>query len=248
MRIEMGTSVVIEALAPSPATAGAALEAGFAALTEVAQRLSPQVAGSDLRQINTARVGTRVPIWAGTLEVLRFAQRLNHLSEGIFDPCLPQRPGRLADLELIEGPQPALIGHAPVALDCGGIAKGYAVDRATAALQRAGCTAGLVNAGGDLRVFGELRERLLLRRPGGAYQPLELKDAAVAVSDRDARHPPCGHRGYYVRTGAPVRARRYAAVRAPAAMTADALTKCALLCSAALSEALLNALDSQQLA
>ena len=41
-------------------------------------------------------------------------------------------------------------------IDCGGIAKGYAVDVAIATLVRAGCSAGLVNAGGDLRAFGAL--------------------------------------------------------------------------------------------
>jgi thiamine biosynthesis lipoprotein len=181
--------------------------------------------------------------------VLRFAQRLGRLSGGVFDPCLPQCPGRLTDLDLIEGPRPAVLGHARLALDCGGIAKGYGVDRAIEALRGAGGTAGLVNAGGDVRVFGALRETVLLRRADGVYQPLALQDAAVAVSDRDARHRPSGHCGYYVRTTAPAcGTRRYAAIRAPAAMTADALTKCALLCSAALSQELLNELDSERLA
>ena len=59
--------------------------------------------------------------------------------------------------------------------------------------------------------------------------------------------PPPGHRGYYARTGCRVPARRYSAVRAPDAMTADALTKCVLLCPESLSEALLNELDSEEL-
>jgi thiamine biosynthesis lipoprotein len=152
-------------------------------------------------------------------------------------------------VELIDEPRPAVIGHAPVALDCGGIAKGYGVDRAIEALRGAGGTAGLVNAGGDVRVFGPLRETVLLRRADGAYRPIELEDAAVAVSDRDARHPPSGHRGYYVRSAAPAPGTpRYAAVRAPAAMTADALTKCALLCSATLCQTLLHELGSESLA
>jgi thiamine biosynthesis lipoprotein len=248
MRIEMGTLVIIEALAASATVAAAALEVGFAALAEVAQRLHPEGPGSDLGEINRARPGVRVPIWEGTLEVLSFAERLNRLSDGIFDPCLPLHPGRLTDVELIEGVRPAAIAHAPLTLDCGGIAKGYAVDRAIEALRGSGCAAGLVNAGGDVRVFGALRERLLLRRADGACQPLKLQDAAVAVSDLDARHPPSGHRGYYVRSGSVRSVRRYAAIRAPAAMTADALTKCALLCPPALSQALLNELHGERLA
>jgi thiamine biosynthesis lipoprotein len=236
----MGTTVVIEALAASAGLAAAALEASFAALTQVAQRLHPQAAGSDLEQINNAPAGEPVAIWAGTLEVLRFAQHLNRSSAGVFDPCLPSRVGRLTDLQLIEGPVPTAIAHAPLELDCGGIAKGYAVDQAIEALRLAGCAGGLVNAGGDLRVFGASAETLLLRRPDGAYQPLELKEGAIAVSDCDARRPPCGHRGYYVRSGHADTRCRYAAVHAPQAMIADALTKCMLLCPATLSQALLE--------
>jgi len=40
------------------------------------------------------------------------------------------------------------------AIELGGIAKGYAVDRAVEVLQQEGMTAGMVWAGGDLRVFG----------------------------------------------------------------------------------------------
>jgi len=47
-----------------------------------------------------------------------------------------------------------VIPHAPVHIDLGGIAKGYAVDRALMALRTAGCRGALVNAGGDLAVFG----------------------------------------------------------------------------------------------
>ncbi len=45
------------------------------------------------------------------------------------------------------------------AIELGGIAKGYAVDRAVEVLQEQGITAGMVWAGGDLRVFGS--------KPGG---------------------------------------------------------------------------------
>ncbi len=40
-------------------------------------------------------------------------------------------------------------------LDAGGIAKGYAVDKAVEMLIQGGITAGIVDAGGDLRIFGK---------------------------------------------------------------------------------------------
>ncbi len=76
---------------------------------------------------------------------------------------------------------------------------------------------------------------------------MALKEAALAVSDRDATRAPRGHRGYYLRGGLNAGARRYAAVRAPDAMTADALTKCVLLCPPALSAELLRQLGAENL-
>jgi thiamine biosynthesis lipoprotein len=161
---------------------------------------------------------------------------------------VPAKAGRLTDLELTEAAGPAAICHAPLELDLGGIAKGFAVDCAIEALREAGCGAGLVNAGGDVRVIGATRELILLRRPDGALQPHELREAALAVSDREARQAPSGHRGYYLRIAAAPAKTRYAAIRARTAMAADALTKCALLCPAALTRSLLKALEGQRVA
>jgi len=246
MRIEMGTTLVIEARAPYPAQAGAAVEAAFAAAAEVARRLHPEAPDSDLAALGDAVPGTPVPLSAAAFAVLSFAQRLSRMSDGLFDPCLPTQPGRIGDLELHGGEAPLAIAHRPVEIDCGGIAKGYAVDAAVETLRSAGCSAGLVNAGGDLRVFGALAETLLLRGPGTGYRPVALADAAVAVSEAHASRAPPGHRGYYVRGGA-ASPRRYAAVRARDCLTADALTKCVLLGPATLSAALLEAFDAASL-
>src|SRR5262249_55132282 len=144
----------------------AAIECAFRALGEVEERLHPERDGSDLRRLNSAPPGEPVVIHPLTLAVLRFAQRLFALSGGVFDPCLPERCGRLSDLELGCAPaeRPWARCRSPLALDCGGIAKGYAVDRAVEALRAAGCASGLVNAGGDLRLFGAAPQTILLRR------------------------------------------------------------------------------------
>jgi len=89
-----------------------------------------------------------------------------------------------------------------VALDFGGFAKGYAVDCAIEALMSHGCAAGLVNAGGDLRVFGTRAEPIILRGPAGELTRIELANAALAVSDADSQRRPAEHQGYYIRAGA----------------------------------------------
>ena len=228
LRPAMGTWVAIAASADTTSSAQAAVEAAFAAVLEVERRMHPQRAGSDLARINSAELHTPIEIHVSTWELLQLAKRLNALTAGVFDPCLPCRPGRLTDLEI--GPEPWVMCRSPVALDFGGIAKGYAIDRATDALLARGCAAGLVNAGGDLRVFGDRTEAILLRRSDGTHQPLELQEAALAVSDMDAHRSPPEHQGYYLRAGsAPIR--RHAAVLAKDAATADALTKVVLLCA-----------------
>jgi FAD:protein FMN transferase len=249
MRMGLGTWVVIEASGCSAACTLQGLEDAFARIRHVEERMHPQRVGSDLLRLRQAPAGAAVAIDPATWAVLHFAQELFELSGGVFDPCLPHSAGRLCDLELSPAADtPWGAAHAPLHIDCGGIAKGYAVDCALEALRAAGCTSGLVNAGGDLRVYGPRPQALLLRRADGSYVPCELHEAALAVSDLDAANRPTEHRGYYVRAAAAARARRYAAVRAPAAMVADALTKCVVLCTPALAQAVVQELSAEILA
>lgn len=249
MRFAMGTSLVIEASAGTPLAARAGLVAAFAAVDELAQRLHPSAPGSELACLNACAPGEAVVLTRATFALLRFAQRLHRWSHGLFDPCLPERPGRMCDLELIDADPPRARVHVPVALDCGGIAKGFAVDAAVAALRRLGCSGGLVNAGGDLRVFGASWQRLWLRGSDGRARELRLRSGAVAVSEWPAHRAPSQHRGYY-RRGSPraALAAGYAAVLARRAMHADALTKCVLLAEPAAAHALLARCGARRLA
>ena len=235
LRIALGTWVAIEATATCSEEEDAAIEAAYAAIGAVEARMHPTRAGSDLAKINSAPLEFPVEVQADTWHLLRLAQQLYALTEGIFDPCLPSHPGRLPVVEIAseEEEEPTVICHAPVQLDLGGIAKGHAVDRAIATLSALGCHSGIVNAGGDLRVFGDRKESILLRRGGSAgtptFCPIDLENAALAVSDLDLPERPEEHQGYYNRVG-PTQGLRYAAVVAQDAATADALTKCVLLC------------------
>ena len=211
--------------------------------------MHPRREGSDLQRLRQAPPGTAVAIEAATWAVLNFARQLFRLSAGVFDPCLPHSAGRLGELELsADARNPWACAHAPLDIDCGGIAKGYAVDSALEALRAAGCSGGLVNAGGDLRVHGRRSQTLLLRCADGSYLPCELREAALAVSDLDAPHRPAEHRGYYVREGAATATKRFAAVRAGEAMVADALTKCVLLCAPSVTQGLLQGLSAELVA
>jgi FAD:protein FMN transferase len=218
-------------------------------IAEVEWGMHPRREGSDLARINSAPPQTCVPIADSTWHVLRLAHAVHALSEGVFDPCLPFFAGRLTDLVLSapEMKSRSALCRLPLALDLGGIAKGYAIDRAIEALRAARCKSGLVNAGGDLRVYRR-SERVLLRRADGTCAPLTLTNAAIAVSDPDlnARQRPAEHQGYYRRSAAMCPMPRYAAVVAARAAVADALTKCVLLADAASAARTLRAFRARR--
>jgi thiamine biosynthesis lipoprotein len=119
-----------------------------------------------------------------------------------------------------------------VAIDLGGIAKGFAVDRAIDVLREYGCSAGEVNAGGDLRVFGP-DESVVWIRARDAHWPIRLRDGACAVSEGVTPNRPCEHRGYYRSHATNAEATNrldWIAVTASSAMWADALTTYAMVC------------------
>jgi thiamine biosynthesis lipoprotein len=118
--------------------------------------------------------------------------------------------------------------HARLSIDLGGIAKGFAVDRAIDAMRAAGCHAGVVNAGGDLAVFGADEHDVLYRDRRGAAV-VKLLNAALATSEIDSCGRPAEHRGYYNGVDHAAIASGRVTVTAPCAAVADALTICLLI-------------------
>ena len=236
---------------------GRAIDAAFAAIAQVHRLMSFHEAGSDVSAINRLRPGQSVTIDAHTANVLRCAQLFETLSDGIFNVAcgtqlvawgqlpppadLSAASGSAASVAVLQPPARNTLAidvgllvtrHRPGLIDLGGIAKGYAVDLAMAALQGAGVATGCVNAGGDLRVFGAADFPVQIRDPGMPTQAgclLHLRNQALATSA-----------GYFssrlhegrstgalldARDGRPVAAGRSASVLAPSCMHADALTK-----------------------
>jgi thiamine biosynthesis lipoprotein len=139
--------------------------------------------------------------------------------------------GSHSDVELL--PMCRVLLRRPMLLDLGGIAKGFAVDQAIRALRRAGCSEGLVNAGGDLRRFGAQRELIHLRTPRGAIPLAELGSGALATSNPYRTQP--GHLAQPIGGIVDPRRKRLwqgrnsVSVAARSCMLADALTKVAAL-------------------
>lgn len=242
MRPAMGTFCSIELFGLEPGHAFDAIDAAFAQVERVATLMHPKRENSDIAAINAAGVGDSVRADETTWEVLVLARQCWEASRGVFDPCLPTREGQFGDLEL-RGEREVRC-QAPLELDLGGIAKGYAVDLAVKTLLAAGCHEGVVNVGGDLRAFGTGSHPIAIRHANGYLEPFELRERAIAASALENANRPEEHRGYYTRAeGAPLAT--FATVVAPSAAIADALTKCALYCEPEEMDRVAKTFDAQ---
>lgn len=176
-----------------------AIDVAFDAVARVHRLMSAHEIESDISRIN--RFGHMRPIevddW--TARVIERGLFWSRLSNGAFDMV---RAGKSAIAKGTiprhhDQPVPAA-GHwtwleiegrfvrflKPGCIDLGGIAKGFAVDRAINVLRRSGCEYGCVNAGGDLAYFGPEAMTVTLvepmrRKPAGE---IDLLEGAIATS------------------------------------------------------------------
>ena len=158
-----------------------AVKAAFAAVERVHALMNFHSAQGDLARINAAR-GEPVAVDAWTREALEQALRVSKVTGGAFDVVVPGMGATFADVAL-EGGCVRLPRGARI--DLGGIAKGFAVDRAIDALRDTGAHGGSVNAGGDLRFFGNWSGRIRVRAPGALDTSLalpRLRQRAFATS------------------------------------------------------------------
>lgn len=234
----------------------AAVDAAFAEIAAIHRLMSRQEQGTDLQAIQAARAGESIRVDRRTAEVLRLALELRAQSGGTFDPEEPDdgpcrqhvgaprqeagSPGQhagscgphtlAAPAWTVEGADCVRIHRAAVP-DLDGIAKGYAVDRAIAVLQ-AHCRSATVNAGGDLRTWGEAVVPALIRSPlvaGALLRVGSLEAGAFATSlssiDREAA-PGLASSGIRdPRAKLRRLPRMTVSVAAPACAVADPLTK-----------------------
>lgn len=223
-----------------------AIDAAFGEIAAVHRLMSFHDPESDLSRLNRAAIGDPVAVHPHTYEVLRQAMELSACSNGCFDitvgaelvkwDLLPQLAraaeslhGSWRDMELRSGNK--VVVHRPLCIDLGGIAKGFAVDRATECLRAHGAWQTVVNAGGDIRVQGKDAEQIQLSAASSQDRMavVELRDGSVASSSGHLQRRWHGGRlcGPHVdgvhRTPAP--AERFVCVIAERCIVADALTK-----------------------
>ncbi len=255
------------------------------ALDEVARIegvMSPYRDDSELSRVNASAGGEPVPVSSELLGVVTRAVEDCRATDGLMDVTfLPL--GRLWDFDAqpFEPPAPGEVEAALALVDCtaleidvqagtlrlpregmgmglGALAKGYAVDRASAVLTEAGFPAHLVNGGGDVLGRGAKPDgpwMVGIRHPrepqGGLMGRMPLRDAALVTSGDYERYVELNGERYHhvldVRTGQPARGIVAVSVMAQSAERADALATALLAAGPEEARALLERLEVEAL-
>ncbi len=233
-RVVMGTLARVIAVAADSNTAEGCIEAAFVEIEKIDELMSNYESDSEISELNRDGFRRAVVVSKSTYEVLQRSVESSKLTGGAFDVTV----GPLVDLwrsaqdtnslptdaELSEAR--SKVGYELLYLDAnetsvrfavdgmrvdlGGIAKGYALDKAVEAMQKAGAVGGMVEIGGDIRCFGlppvgQSRWRIGLQDAretgenvgtGEVLLVLELVDAAVATSGDYRRFVVIGGKKY----------------------------------------------------
>jgi len=256
----LGTFVEISLAEAAMPAAEAAVEAAFGVIARVHRLMSFHEPGSDVSRLNREACEHAVAVDPWTFEVLEAAVDLNRRSAGAFDvtvaplleklgllPRHDEQPAVRASgrdvIELSAGRRVRFRDRGRI--DLGGIAKGFAVDRAVATLREHGISAGTVNAGGDLAAFGPQPEIIDIRDPGDPGRLIcraQIRNEALATSGArfDLHRSDAAAETAVIdpTAGQPAHAVRGASVRAPSCLIADALTKVVMVAGAAAGDLL----------
>ena len=244
----LGTFVEITARGRDKRLLTRGIEAGFDAIARVNRLMSFHDPLSDVSRMNRDAFPKGVIVHPWTWQVMEASKQFAEESHGTFDITvaplltkwnyLPRRCYQFSPTatsrDIFLRPKYEVFFRRQLVVDLGGIAKGFAVDRAIEALKDTGVVAGIVNAGGDLRAFGQASQLIYVRHPAQPTRVagvVRLRERALATSGiYFARRK---HRGQHVsplldgQTGRSARELISVSVAAAECMVADALTKIA---------------------
>lgn len=253
----MGTPVQITVMEGDEARFDEAAEAAFSEISRLETIFSSYRKDSEVARINAAAGQGLIEVRPEVIEVLRKAILVAALSDGAFDPTVGAL-GRVWGPSGEKGEVPseadikkllAYVGYEGIilkehnsavglekegmAINLGGVAKGYIVEKATLALEKAGVTRAIIRAGGDMVVFQRGAEEPFTI---GIQHPREKKllgeayvyNGAVATSgDYERFFIKDGVRYHHIlnpKTGFPSRGTQSVTLVAKDPTTADALS------------------------
>jgi FAD:protein FMN transferase len=212
-KVQMGTTVTIKAVGEKK-EASSAVDAAFLEISRIESILSNYVNSSEVYTLNNeGKILNPSPEF---LELMKKSEFYNKVSQGGFDPTVqpllnlysktfgtenrPPTESEINEVKKLVNFNKVHITDSEIRLEenmsitLGGIAKGYAIDKAITVLKSKGMKAGFVNAGGDIRAFGSNMGQpwvIALQNPRNTSQHITvilIKDNAVATSGDYARY------------------------------------------------------------
>ena len=258
-RSGMGTFIEFLVATDRSVDAQGACAAAFDEVSRIEKIMSEWDKTSEVSRINAAAGVSPMEVSAELMHVLQTARRISELSDGAFDvtwaaldglwrfdqkdPKVPSDPEIAASialvgykkLKLMDSPPSAMLEQQGMAIGLGGIAKGYAVDRAAAILREKGFEDFIVYAGGDLYVSGEKAPGLPwtvgIQHPrvrGALIAAFPALGGAVVTSGDYERYIEVDGTRYHhiidLRNGKPARRSMAVTVMAKDAVMADAIS------------------------
>jgi thiamine biosynthesis lipoprotein len=284
-RIAMDTVTTITVLSPSQEKAKEAIEEGFAEIKRLETLLNYYSDESEISAVNRSSGKNPVRVSRDTFDIIRKAIGIAEETDGAFNPAIGpvmklwkfavQEPERslpsgkmisdalkLVDYRKIgmnESDYSVFLEVTGMEIDLGGIAKGYAADRAIEAIRLKGVRAALVSIAGDIKGFGSREEgrpwKVGIQNPRSTSEKeeeteiistIDLSDRAVSTSgDYQRFFIKEGKRYHHIidsRTGYPTESRLISvSVMAPEGYISDGFSTGAFVLGAAEGISLLEA-------
>jgi len=269
----MGTSISVELWHQNETLARQCSDKIFAEMVRLDVMMSPFRADSEISFINNNASSETIEVSEEIAKVIARSLYFSKISNGAFDITFASigyrydyRKRVKPSDQLIESSLPSIdyrhiilnnntlrFDHAGVRIDLGGIAKGYAVDRAIEIAKRCGIGEALISAGGDTRVLGRKRGKPWIigiqhpRKENELALVLPLSDTAISTSgDYQRFFIRDGQRIHHIinpSTGKSANASWSATVTGPDAMTTDALSTTIFVLGAVKGIALIETLN-----
>ncbi len=270
----MGTRVSVELWHEDSQLRQTCSKLAFAEMHRIDALMSPYLPESEISFINNNASITPLDISVEMSVLIERSLEFSDMSQGAFDITFASigyrydyRKHKQPSHEFIELSLPAIDYHnislkgnrikfenMLVRIDLGGIAKGYAVDRAMQIVSNCGIGEAMISAGGDSRILGKKRGKPWVigiqhpRKPSDLALVLPLSDTAISTSgDYQRFFIKDGQRVHHIidpETGRSASQSWSTTVIGPDALTTDALSTTIFVLGAEKGLALIETLEN----
>jgi thiamine biosynthesis lipoprotein len=175
----MGTFARVVVIAKDKKTAQKCAKNAFEEIDKVDNLMSAYSENSEISLVNKEAFQKEIPVSEYTFEVLQRSIEFGKLTDGAFDITLgplialfrKEKETQIASTQEEIDQAKLKVGYEKLILneknktvkfsidgmklDLGGIAKGYAIDKALEAIKKSGALGAMVDIGGDVRCFGQ---------------------------------------------------------------------------------------------